>query len=297
MKAIIIIVTIISSVAVGHTIAHGGEIKIASWNVNNLEASTDWKKCKSDHWTPCRDKHHYRKLAKYAEMIDADVIALQEVNGQKAAEKIWDNKKYSFYFSKRDYAQKTGFAVKKNIKVTQYKDLKELNVDQTKRPEGQRYGTHIGININGQEIQLLSVHLKSRCWDDKLNDTKLDCQILKQQSLILKKWGDKVHKQKIPFIILGDFNRRFSIDEKYNRNNSMWKILNAENKLTRNTKEQKTKCWGKYKEFVDHIVFDQLAAEFIVPDSFEQKPFSGEYQNDRFKLSDHCSISNRMVIN
>ena len=296
MKTLFTFLVIIIGSTVALSASYAREIKIASWNLSNLEAKTNWQECENDKYTPCREDRHYNKLAEYARDLDADVIALQEVNGKPAIQRILPKDKYSFYFSRRHNNQKTGFAVRKNkdIKVTQHDDLTALNIDHNKRPGGQRHATDITIEVDGIAIRLLSVHLKSSCHNAPLTSRKFDCMVLSKQVPVLKSWITARTKRKVPFAILGDFNRRFE-DERnkgYNEKESMWKIINSGNNLNQITMGRKPTCWGIFPSFIDHILLDDRAKRWLKPNSFSHMKFTGENnRKNRSKISDHCPIS------
>ena len=81
-------------------------LKIASWNIEHLRAENN--EC-----AVRRKNSDYARLRKYAEWLNADVIALQEVEGSAAASRIFDDAKYNFFFSAHNNVMLTGFALKK----------------------------------------------------------------------------------------------------------------------------------------------------------------------------------------
>ena len=292
MKTLFTFLFIIIASTVALSDSHAREIKIASWNLSNLEAETNWQECRSSHYIPCRDDRHYNKLAEYARTLDADVIALQEVNGERAIQRVFSKDKYSFYFSRRHHNQKTGFAVRKDISVIQHDDLTALNIDRHKRSGGQRHATDITIEVDGTAIRLLSVHLKSSCLSAPLTSSRFHCTVLRRQVPVLENWIVAQTERKVPFAILGDFNRRFEKDRRYNKRGSMWKTINSRNNLSQVTLGHKPTCWGQYSSFIDHILLDERATHWLKPNSFSHMVFTGEKKHyNRSKISDHCPIS------
>ena len=77
-------------------------LKIASWNIAWLGSHEYNKRLPAD----------YAELARYAKVLDADVIALQEVENPKWARKVFGDE-YEYYFSSKDWVQRVGVAVKK----------------------------------------------------------------------------------------------------------------------------------------------------------------------------------------
>lgn len=246
-------------------------VKIATWNIENLDGYN-------------RSTEDYERLFCYATRLNADIIALQEVSGEKVAKLVFDAEEYNFYFSSRDHAHKTGFAVRKDIKVVQHADYQELGLGN----DFLRYGTDISVFIQNQEIRLLSIHLKSFCFDNDLDSYKKDCKQLKQQSIVLETWIDARANDNIPFIVLGDFNRRFD-----KPSDTFWPDINDFNpknaELTRPTENKISQCLdAKYPLFVDHIVLDKLSTQWYLKDSFEQLLFK---DFKKYNLSDHCPIA------
>jgi endonuclease/exonuclease/phosphatase family metal-dependent hydrolase len=70
------------------------------------------------------------------------------------------------------------------------------------------YGVHLDVPHNDQTIQSLSVHLKSGCFEHA--STSADCARLLEQIPVLEGWIDAAAEGRTPFIVLGDFNRRFT---------------------------------------------------------------------------------------
>jgi endonuclease/exonuclease/phosphatase family metal-dependent hydrolase len=139
---------------------------------------------------------------------------------------------------------------------------------------------------------LLSVHLKSGCREGPPY-TPLDaCEKLKRQLPVLESWIDARASEGTPFIVLGDFNRRFDapVDE-------FWleidegKPRNSDLDLRHGTRGETQLCWDReFPLFIDHIVFDRLSARWISPYTFEQLVYQ---ESTAFKeqLSDHCPIA------
>ncbi len=259
--------------------AFGGQIRVAAWNIEHLrDQNFEGPNARTD--------IDYDRLAGYAAMIDADVVALQEVEGQSAAERIFPPSQYDFYFSSRNHPMQTGFAVRKELTVTQNPDYEALNV-----AGGQRHGTDISVMVDGQEVRMLSVHLQSGCWEDDIYSPSEPCVILSQQMHRLEQWIDQRAAEGVPFLVMGDFNRRFDIP-----NDQFWSEIDDGNPpnadLSRVTEGLDSGCWvGHYPpQYIDHIVLDKIATGWVVPGSFNQIVYS-EGADLKEELSDHCPIS------
>jgi hypothetical protein len=73
-------------------------IKVAAWNMNNLHIVLEEPLRPG---APDRTQTDYELLRKYRDRLDADVIALQEVNGPKAAALVFPPDQYDLFFSGR----------------------------------------------------------------------------------------------------------------------------------------------------------------------------------------------------
>lgn len=257
-------------------------IEIATWNIQNLKIDS-------------RTTEQLRSLSDYANQLDADIIALQEVEGETVADDIFNPDEYQFFFSERNHPQRTGFAVRRGLQVVQNDDFVALSTAGSNRNnEDLRRGTDITVTVDGQDIRLLSVHLKSGCFAQQLSTNNgNDCRKLKAQIPILESWIDDRAASNTPFIVLGDFNRRFDT-----AGDEFWPDIddgmptNAD--LSRVTEGLESGCWvGTFPPtFIDHIVLDSLTTEWLVEDSFEQVIFTeANTRENRNVLSDHCPIS------
>jgi endonuclease/exonuclease/phosphatase family metal-dependent hydrolase len=253
-------------------------IKIATWHIEHLRD-------KNNEGPNKRKNVDYERLAMYAKQLDADIIALQEVEGPAAARRVFSPDKYDFYFSRRNNPMLTGFAVSKNFNVIQNEDYDDLNVTG-----GLRHGTDITVIIGDIEIRMLSVHLMAGCWRDPLSTNKDACNKLRAQLAELEKWIDARAAEGEPFIVLGDFNRRFDI-----LGDTFWPEIDdgepANADLSRVTKGKINECWNKiYPMFIDHIVYDRITSGWVVEEGFSQLVYT-EGTELKKKLSDHCPIS------
>ena len=276
--------------------SYSEELKVASWNIAWL-GSHEYNK---------RKPTDYQQLANYAKQLNADVIALQEVENEQWARKVFGNE-YDFYFSTKDWVQRVGVAVKKSagIKVIA-KEYKALDVSRV------RHGMDLTLSRNGKELKLLAVHLKSGCFTDPLDENNISlmpsssekeqrrkeaCATLSKQIEPLENWVDKQAKDYKAFIVIGDFNRRFSQDiaNKRTEDQGLWQALDDEGNesLWTPTATKNSACWGGYyKDYIDHIVFNPMAKNMYQQSSFEQLVFKEKYTKALSRsLSDHCPIS------
>jgi hypothetical protein len=85
--------------------ALAAEFRIATWNIAWLNAA-------DDSGTVGREAADYDRLAEYATRLDADIVALQEVDGPATAKRVFPESEYEFRFSERNSVQRVGFAIR-----------------------------------------------------------------------------------------------------------------------------------------------------------------------------------------
>lgn len=263
-------------------LADSEDIKVATWNLQFLNEDDNTG-------INPRDQSDYDRLADYAAVLDADIIALQEVDGANAIERVFDPAVYKVFASGRNSVQRTGFAVRQGIDVTQNPDFDALNTTGFLRR-----GTDITVRIGGTQLRLLSVHLKSGCVSDPLNTASDACQKLNAQVPVLESWINARASENTPYIVLGDWNRRFDVGQDFWPTIDDGKPRNAD--LRRVTRRQDPLCRdGQFDQFIDHIVFDRLSARWIKPYTFEQIVYQ-EAETLKHKLSDHCPIAVTLIL-
>ena len=229
----------------------------------------------------------YNRLGKYAKLLDADVIALQEIENEAALGRVFDPKLYKFFVSTREVKsrKRTAFAVKREIPAKRHRDL----YSDPERKGTLRRGVDIEIVANGRSIRLLSVHLKALCSEHPLTREGGACKELASQVPILEGWIDERAGDGAPFVVMGDFNRRLSRE-----NDILWSEIDdgepAGADLVRETEGFTSKCWGGGSSgYVDHIVYGLEVKEWVVAGSFGQLVYE-EPRRMKKLLSDHCPI-------
>jgi len=255
--------------------AESRPLKLATWNV---------------YWLTTRDPRGHRVEADYAalrrhvEVLDADLVALQEVDGAQAASLVFDPRVYRFHFTDdRHSRQRAGFAWRKELDVRPNPDLTSLAA------AGKRPGADVTLRWSGRELRLLSVHLKSGCTEKPLFADDENCRILREQLPALEAWVDARAREGGAFVVLGDFNRAFAARDAF------WTDLDDGDppgaELTDAGADAKPACFGgRYERYIDHIVLSSIAASWLVPASFHELVFAPG-ANPRGGLSDHCPLS------
>jgi endonuclease/exonuclease/phosphatase family metal-dependent hydrolase len=253
-------------------------IVIATWNIAWLNRAPGAGEIP-------RQEADYQRLARYAERVAADVVALQEIDGADAARLVFDPARYEFHFtSDADYVQRAGFAIRRGIPFTRNPDVLALALGGTRR------GADVTLHLAGADLRLLSLHLKTGCWDDALETDSGPCRILARQLPVLEDWIDARARAGTPFAVLGDFNRRFEPPDRF------WQEIDDGDppgaRLTDAVAGVESRCWNaEYPRFVDHLVFGALAAAWIETGSLRQTLFDPADARHKRTLSDHCPLA------
>ena len=255
-----------------------GALRVASWNI-------EWLAARDGAGAVPRRSADYERLRGYAERLDADVVALQEVEGAAAARRVFDPRRYEFLFAAGGGSvQRAGFAWKKTLRVTPHPDFVAIGLDGRSRRAAD-------ITVHGAhgDLRLLSIHLKSGCASGRLDGPDAACAMLREQAHRLEDWIDARAREAVPFAVLGDFNRRFTAKDPF------WTGLDdgdpPEADLVDAGFGRHPPCWGgRYRQYIDHIVLSRTAATWLVPNSFAQQVYDPGDEGSAAVLSDHCPI-------
>ena len=269
------------------------ELKLATWNLNWLTLRPT-----GDPALPrdliSRAPEDFALLARYARRLDADILALQEVDGPEAAAKLVDPGSYAFYFADEHDVQRTGFAVRRGNgapRVEQNADLEGLDLYPRAR-HSLRRGTDITVRTGATRLRLLSIHLNAGCREGPMDRTGSQCESLARQSEVLAEWIAARRREGIPFAILGDFNRRMA----GTRPDEMLRTISGpEAPLLRVTEGYSDPCWSGPRggrPFVSHILLGGGAEALWQRDSLRVLVYAERNPNAfRHRISDHCPVS------
>ena len=267
-----------------------GRLRLATWNLGNLHAQDGQSTYLAPDPSVQRFAIDYKRLRCYVRLFDPDILAAQEVDGEAALSRIVDPDVYDVHVDDRPKGslngqQNTGFAFKRGLQVTRQPDFTALDV----RGDGRlRFGARIDLIHHGQPLQLMSVHLKSGCFDN--NTSSAACPDLLAQIPILEGWIDEAARGPVPFIVLGDFSRRFNLP-----GDRVWVELDdgepANADLTTITQDMPVSCRDNtFTEFIDHIVFDRRSVAWVDRTSFRQITYRQADKEVWDKISDHCPV-------
>ncbi len=279
--------------------APGGRIRIASWNLNLLHWRTGgalWR------GAVARSDEDYETLARYARALNADVVAFQEVNGPRAAARVFPPRDYALYFSGRyDPCYDdiyNGFAVRKGrFDAVEKREYEALGLESGARRQ-LRWGVDLRVRREGETLRLLNVHLKSGCFTKSLDASRnRACRRLARQVEPLESWIDARWREGVPFVVLGDFNRAV---DRYGPRDHLWRAIDDADppglELHRLPAGLEPACWRgtsrHHRHPIDFFVFGARAWQRVDEASFRQIVWTDADADARRGLpSDHCPIA------
>jgi endonuclease/exonuclease/phosphatase family metal-dependent hydrolase len=130
--------------------------------------------------------------------------------------------------------------------------------------------------------------LKSGCVENA--STSSACEALLAQVPVLEGWIDAAARGPRSFIVLGDFNRRFT-----QPNDRVWANLEdgepANADLTTLTQDMPASCRDHtFTEFIDHLVVDRPVLPWVDRTSFRQVTYRQADKAVWNQISDHCPV-------
>jgi endonuclease/exonuclease/phosphatase family metal-dependent hydrolase len=272
--------------------ARAAELKLATWNIAwlTLRQAGDPELPRG---LNTRNAGDFARLSEYARRLDADIVALQEIDGPEAAARVFDPRDYEFHFAHEPDIQRAGFAWKRSLRVTRNPDLAALDL----RPQARfslRRGADITLELGPTRLRLLSVHLNAGCREGPLDRAENQCESLARQSAILAEWIEARRAEGIAFAILGDFNRRME-----GPGEEMMLALLAAAPMTRANQGVSNPCWTDGRggrPFISHLLLGGPARQWLVPNSLRVMVYAERDYAMRDRLSDHCPVSIRLRV-
>jgi len=263
-------------------------MKIATWNLSWLTLRAAHDPALPNDVTPRTDAD-FRRLRAYADKLDADVVAFEEVDGTDAAARLFDPGRYTLITIRQDIVQQVGLAVRHGIVVQQNDDVAALDVEPADAPHRLRHGLDATLIFpGGARLRLLAVHLKTGCHTDPARrGAHGACGLLARQIPPLAAWASARKDSGEGFALLGDFNRVLDRPEELGQ-------ALAADELLRVTEGSSDPCW-EGGAFIDHIFLGGPARSWLVPGSLRVMTYKDTAADDRFHLSDHCPVAVRLM--
>jgi hypothetical protein len=150
-RSMLVLISVMAALLSTPSPAADRTLRIAAWNLEWLIAPEEFRKLSDtcvprgaspgprERSIPCnvaqeleRSSLDFQALERYAKQLDADIVALQEVDGAAAARKVFRN--HDFCFSRREGVQNTGFAIRKGLPHRCGEDFVDLSLgDRVRR--------------------------------------------------------------------------------------------------------------------------------------------------------------------
>ncbi|MBV9250518.1 MAG: endonuclease/exonuclease/phosphatase family protein, partial [Acetobacteraceae bacterium] len=144
--------------------AHAADIKIATWNLNWLTQRPPGDPALPSDVHPRTDAD-FERLRAYAAQLNADVIAIQEVDGRAVAARVFPPEQYSIHLTRDRVVQRDGVVVRRGLHYDVNPDFVALAGSAGLHL---RSGSDITLHLPGAELRVMAVHLKTGCHDQPL---------------------------------------------------------------------------------------------------------------------------------
>ncbi len=259
-------------------------LKVATWNLEWLTLRPPGDPALPPDAKP-RTAADFARLRAYAEVLDADVIAMEEVDGPAAAAKVLPPDRYALHFTQDHVVQRVGIAIRRGISFTANPDVRALDPYPPDAPLQLRSGADVTLHLGGDNLRILAVHLKTGCWDVPISERKRACAVLREQLPVLESWIAARVREGTPFLVLGDFNRVL------HAHGAFLAGLEQVAPLAVATAGYRNPCWGgRFSTFIDQILAGGAAREWMEPGSFRVLVYRETAPVWRERLSDHCPV-------
>lgn len=252
-------------------------LRLATWNVSRLDVEGQ-----GDNPRTAED---LALMGTYADRLEADVVALQEVRGVVGTQTLFPAAEWSAECENRDSSQNVCVVLRNasGWTMTRNADLTELDVGNSSL----RQGLDLTLSRPGHaSLRILALHLKFGCL---FGETHSDCGVWFEQLAVVEGWIDARAAAGEPFVVLGDFNRFMTADD------SAWLEIDDGDPvgadLTRSIPQgTPTPCWSDvFTEFLDHIVLDSNSTGWLQSSDqlvYDETDFDAYFE----RLSDHCPV-------
>ena len=281
------------------------DLKLASWNLEWLVSTATTREARNACLAgarprlPCdvaldhaRSATDYAALARVARQLDADVVAIQEVESIEVAAQVFPG--YRFCLSEGRLVQNLGFAIRRGLPYRCEADLRALSLGEHLR-RGVVLSLYPGT---AQQVRLLGVHLKSGCPRSRLPSASAACRQWQSQLPQVADWISQQSSQRQAFAVLGDFNRELGDGDPA----GLWMSLSAAGQsaggladAAAGTPFRNCRAGQNYASAIDHIFLGGGLQALQVPGSFQRVTYPAADAR-RYRLSDHCPIVVRLKI-
>lgn len=236
-------------------------LRIASWNLAFLTP------VEGDRCRPASDAD-YLAARRLAENLDVDVIAFQQAEDQRAAQRIFVPGRFIVIMERRRDAQRnsclansaaasapraTGIAIRRGLPFAVLGDLSRLRLGDDRLPSG----IDIALRPHGRRpLRLLAIDLVTGCAAGMAGET---CTTLSRQAAVIGRWIDDAERLPTRFLIFGAWNRRL-----LGPGDAIRTVLDAggmpHRRLSFAASATTRACANRLDELGVHFAFDRRAA-------------------------------------
>ena len=267
--------------------ASARELKLTTWNMEWLTARPEGDPSLPDDAHP-KQPDDIVTLAGYASRLDADLVAIEEVDGPEIAAKVFPPDRYRIEMTHDAVVQRVGLAIRRGYGVTRHPDLTGLDAASAAARYRLRSGLDVTVTRDGASLRVLVVHLKTGCWDRPLQGHGPPaCAVLGRQLAVLEAWIAARRDEGVPFVVTGDFNRDLTAHDPF------LDALQQKAPMTLATAGHANPCWGG-EAFIDHILAGGAAARWMQPATLRVMVYRETDPEMKERLSDHCPVSVRL---
>ncbi len=271
MKTLLIVIT---SLLLLSGCGTNNDITIGTFNIAWLGDGKEDK-------TP-RTLEDIKNINQVITILNADILALQEIENSKAIESIVDTTKYYIIASTYPKEQKTALIINKKIEIIKTYQLDAISLGN----EDLRPGLVAYCKYNGFDFLVGSFHFKSTSrYDDTPYKKSRSFDIRQEQSAILIEEINKlisINNDK-DVILLGDFN-----DNPSKKNSNITALDNDEfDFLTSDMMSCKYSIWKS----INHIIVSQSMKSRAKNSTLTMIDINAMFpEEEAKKVSDHCPV-------
>lgn len=270
------------TVALPHP-TQAADLKLTTWNLNWLTT----RPAGSPGLPPdlkTRAPDDFQRLRTYALELDADIVAVQEVDTYDAFRLVFPPERYVLHLTRDRVTQKVGIAIRRGLRHDIHPDV-QLSSDPASPV---RAG--LDVTLTASNLRLLVVHLKQGCREPRQDRSGgRDCVIFHGQTDPLLAWIAARQQAGTPFAILGDFNRWMD------RRDPFLDAIRRTAPIARATEGYANPCW-RDASFIDHILVGGAAVSWLIPNSLIVFRYRESGDDWKARISDHCPVSARIRV-
>ena len=199
-------------------------LRIASWNLAFLTPA-DGDRCRA------ASDADYLAARRLAEDLDADVIAFQQAQDERAAQRIFVPSRFIVIMERRRDTQRNscvgnsagaiapraaGIAVRRGLPFAVLGDLSELRLGDDRLSSG----LDIALRPHGRRpLRLLAVNLVAGCSADMAGES---CPTMSRQAAVIERWIGRAERLPTRFLLFGGWNRRLQDPE-----DAVWTLVSG----------------------------------------------------------------------